>query len=194
MTMLPLLRNLVPTSAGMQMKSLTAHLSTRTLERSEVERSKTWKIQGMRQIESTYNEGKVVLHIHISNSAERGAKKEQGITSSHSTRLHQWNYTPLFLSTLVIPSMYVHKAISHIHREARLWWACLPFLPSREQATKCHQRPLTIDLQATNLQQHHARYCLGLPISWPLGGHRGRTTPANDTPSVKVTWDPQWQG
>jgi hypothetical protein len=144
-------------------------LKHKNFGRSEVEHSKTWKIQGMRQIESTYNEGKVVLHIHVSNSAERGAKKEQGITSSHSTRLHQWNYTPLFLSTLVIPSMYVHKAISHIHREARLRWACLPFLPSRAQATKCHQRPLTIDLQAgsktTNLQQHHARYCLGLPIS-----------------------------
>jgi hypothetical protein len=42
--------------------------------RSEQENSKTWMIQGMRWLESTYNEGKVVLHIHISNSAERVAK------------------------------------------------------------------------------------------------------------------------
>jgi len=40
----------------------------------------------LKQGGDTHNKGKVVLHIHVSNSAERAAKKEQRTTS---TALHE---------------------------------------------------------------------------------------------------------
>jgi hypothetical protein len=68
-SMFLLLQNLVQICAG-----LIGHISTTTLQGQKKKTQKTWMIQGMRWLESTHNEGKVVLHIHISNSAERVAK------------------------------------------------------------------------------------------------------------------------
>lgn len=118
-----------------------------------------------------------MLHIHVSNSAESGAKKEQRTTSR---ALHEIcvkrNHTPFYFHPLSFHERTCTYGHSYIQGRCtptmRLSASPITFASLGHQ---CHQRPLTKNLQAmrepTNLQQHHAsNHSLALPMSRPLTG------------------------
>jgi hypothetical protein len=95
----------------------------------------------------THNEGKVVLHIHVSNSAERTAKKRAAhhvnTIPPHTTRItHHFTSTPPKFHACTCT-----RAHSYIQGTTPLYGApfCLP-LPSTFASLShhCHHRPLTI--------------------------------------------------
>lgn len=78
----------------------------------------------------SYNEGEVMLHIHVSNSASRGAKKQRTTSRALYEITLFRGITSHFLFTLVTPWTHMYVFLIHTHKEdARLMKRlfCLPF-------------------------------------------------------------------